>query len=97
MMIKRWASYLGMAIAMCLGSFTAHAAERIEYVVAASYSDGWHGVESVKHELTMMQWRQGSDTGASHIKSNLIALSNHFGLVGAVPMATPDWPAAVNV
>lgn len=96
-MIKRWASYLGMALAMCLGSFTAHAAERIEYIVAASYSGGWHGVESVKHDLTMAQWRTGSDTGASHVASNLIALSNRFGLVGAVPMAVPDWPAAVNL
>ena len=96
-MIKRCLSFICLGLIACLGSFATQASERAEYVVAKAISYQSFGVAQAKHELTMTQWRQGSDTGSSHIKSNLIALSNHFGMTGAVPMATPDWPAAVNV
>ena len=91
MMIKRFASYLCMAVAMCMGSFAAHASERIEYIVAASYDIGSYGVESVKHELTLSQWRQEGQAGSDTPASNLIALSNHFGMTSAAPFGVPDW------
>jgi hypothetical protein len=91
MMIKRFASYLCLALAACVGSFAAHAADRIEYIVAATYDIGLHGAASVKHELTLSQWRQGSQPGSDTPASNLIALSNHFGLSSAVPFGVPDW------
>lgn len=90
MMIKRFASYLCLAMAACF-SFSALAVERIEYVVAASYDFGSYGVESVKHELTLSQWRQESQAGSESVASNLIALSNHFGLTSAAPFGVPDW------
>lgn len=99
MMIKRCLSFIGLALAMCLGSFAAHAGERVEYLASYAFGMGDQksfSAQSVKHELTMAQWRTCSYAGASHMKSNLIALSNHFGLTGAVPMAVPDWPAAIN-
>jgi hypothetical protein len=100
MMIKRCLSFIGFALATCLGSLSSYASERVGfgesiYRVVAYVQP--YGGEHTKHELTLAQWRSGSDTGSSHIKSNLIALSNHFGLIGAVPMAVPDWPAAINL
>jgi hypothetical protein len=98
MMIKRCLSFIGLALAMCLGSFGAYAAERVDHVASFVLGDSQSfAAQSVKHDLTLAQWRTGSDTGSSHIKSNLIALSNHFGMTSAVPMATPDWPATINV
>jgi len=91
MMIKRFASYLGMALAMCLGSFTAQAAERIEYIVSATYDIGCYGAESVTHALTLSQWRTESQPGNTAVASNLIALSNHFGMTSAAPVGVPDW------
>jgi hypothetical protein len=98
MMLKRCLSFIGLALAMCFGSFSAYAGDRVEYVVGFVLGNQESfAAQSVKHELTMAQWRAGSGAGPGHIKSNLIALSNHFGMTGAVPMATPDWPAAINV
>ena len=91
MMIKRFASYLGMALAMCFIPFSAHAEDRIEYIVAATCDIGCYGAEGVKHELTLSQWRQESQTGNESVASNLIALSNHFGLASAAPFGVPDW------
>ena len=99
-MIKRCLSFICLSLAMCFGSFAAHAGERVGFGESISRAVAYvqpYGGEHAKHELTMTQWRQGSDTGSSHIKSNMIALSNHFGMTGAVPMATPDWPSAINV
>lgn len=97
-MIKRFIGYLGMALAVCLGSFTAHAEERISYVTAAAFGvGGSYHAESVKHELTLSQWRTGSQTGEPVIGSNLIALSNHFGLASAAPFGVPDWDLSATV
>lgn len=89
MMIKRFASYLCMAVAMCF-SFSAMAVERIEYAYAATYDIGQYGAKLTKHELTLSQWRQGSQSGNDTLASNLIALSNHFGLSSAAPLADAD-------
>lgn len=98
MMIKRCMSFIGLGLAMCMGSL-AHGSESVGFVesiyCAVAYVQPYGG-ENAKHELTMAQWRTGSDASDKHIKSNMIALSNHFGLIGAAPMAVPDWPAAIN-
>jgi hypothetical protein len=92
MMIKRFATYLGMALAMCFWSFSAHAAERIAYFTASTFEVvGSHASESVKHELTLAQWRTGSQPSSECVASNLIALSNHYGLASAAPFGVPDW------
>lgn len=98
MMIKRCFSFIGLALAMCLGSFGAYAAERVDRVASFVLGDSQSfAAQSVKHDLTLTQWRSGGDSGSEPVKSNLIALSNHFGMTGAAPMAVPDWPAAINV
>lgn len=89
MMIKRFASYLCMAVAMCF-SFSAFAVERIEYATAAAYDVGQYGAKLTKHELTLSQWRHGSESGSDAPASNLIALSNHFGMASAVPFGDTD-------
>lgn len=94
MMIRRCMVYLGMALAMCLGSFTAQAAERFEYATAQVFGDSY-AVASVVHKLTLSQWRTGSEASNTLIASNLIALSNHFGLASAAPFSVPDWDLAV--
>lgn len=90
MMIKRFASYLCLALAACF-SFSAMAVERIEYAYAATYDIGQYGAKLTKHELTLSQWRQGSQSGSDTPASNLIALSNHFGLSSAAPFGVSDW------
>lgn len=94
MMIKRCMVYLGMALAMCLGSFAAQAAERVEYA-AATVFDQSYAVQSVVHQLTMAQWRTGSEPSNTLIAYNLIAISNHYGLASAAPFGVPDWDLAV--
>lgn len=92
MMIKRCLIYLGMAFAICLGSLTAHAEDRVVYLTSLTFGDGGsYSAQSVKHELTLSQWRTGSQTGTESVASNLIALSNHFGLESAAPFGVPDW------
>lgn len=92
MMIKRFASYIFMAFAMCIGSFAAHAEDRIAYVVSTGFGIvGSHAEDSAKHELTLSQWRTGSQPTNESIASNLIALSNHFGLASSAPFSVPDW------
>lgn len=98
MIMKRCLSFIGLALTMCLGSFGAYAAERVDNVASFVLGDSRSfAAQSVKHDLTLAQWRTGSGVGPGHIKSNLIALSNHFGMTSAVPIATPDWPAAISV
>ena len=90
MMIKRFASYLCLALAACF-SFSAMAVERMEYAYAATCDIGQYGAKLTKHELTLSQWRQGSKSGSDTPASNLIALSNHFGMTSAAPFGVPDW------
>lgn len=90
MMIKSFASYLCLALAACF-SFSAMAAERVEYAYAATYDVGQYGAELTKHDLTISQWRQGGEPSSAATDSNLIALSNHFGLSSAAPFGVLDW------
>lgn len=88
MIIKRFMSYLGCALAACLLSGAAMAVESVTYLArsavdSSSYST--YGAHTAKHELTLAQWRQGSQERVDSPASNLIALSNHFGMASAAP------------
>lgn len=97
MMIKRCLSYLGVALALCFGSFQAQAVERVTYLTAQSFAHvGSYAAEGVKHELTLSQWRAESQSGKAAVAANLIALSNHFGLASAAPFGVPDWDASAQ-
>jgi hypothetical protein len=93
-MIKRCLSFIGLALAMCFASFGAYAYERVGFgesiCRAVAYAQPYGG-EHIKHELTLTQWRTGSGEEESPVASNLIALSNHFGLTSAAPFGVPDW------
>lgn len=97
MMIKRCLSYFGLALAFLIAPFSAQASERVVYALA-SVADFIqpYGAESAKHEATMASWRQGSQDEHDGLASNLIALSNHFGLASAAPFGVPDWDASTT-
>lgn len=98
MMIKRCLRYLGLALAGCLLSFTTQAEERIAYVTAMTFGEtGSPHAESVKLTLALSQWRTGSEPSDTPIASNLIALSNHYGLTGAASFSVPDWDGSAAV
>lgn len=96
MLIKRCMGYLAMCLAMCLGAFTAHAVERVEYATA-TVLDQSYAVQNVVHQLTLAQWRTGSGPSNTLIASNLIAVSNHYGLANAAPFSVPDWDLAYTI
>ena len=84
MMVKRWMSFVFVALSMCMGSFAAQA-------VALDQS---YAVQSAVHGLTMAQWRTSNESLNTPIASNLIAMSNHFGMTEAAPFSVPDWDLA---
>lgn len=85
MMTKRFISYLVMALAMCLGSFTAHAVEQVSYMTAHINDGSSYSARLIVHDMTLSQWRQASQSGTELPVSNLISLSNHFGMARAAP------------
>jgi hypothetical protein len=94
MMIKRCLSFIGLALALCCASFGAYASELVGFgesiYRAVAYVQPYGG-EHVKHELTLAEWRTESQPGNTAVASNLIALSNHFGMARAAPFGVPDW------
>lgn len=96
MMIKRCMVYLGMALAMCLGSFAVQLCAWLGLATATVF-DQSYAVQSVKHELTLAQWRTGSEPSNTLIASNLIAISNHYGLTSAAPFGVPDWDMVTTI
>lgn len=93
MMIKRCLSFLGLALAMCFTSLGAYASERVGFGESIHRAMAYvqpYGGEHAKHELTMAEWRHGSHDEHDDLASNLIALSNHFGLIGAAPFGAAD-------
>lgn len=99
--MRRLTYYMGFVVAAFLSCLSLSAfAEPISNAYSAcriAFSDSEpQGTAMQRLELTLAMWRTGSDTGSIAVKSNLIALSNHFGMTGAVPSATPDWPGAIS-
>jgi hypothetical protein len=93
MMVKRWMSFVFVALSMCLGSFAAQAVEPVLYAQAVAL-DQSYAVQSAVHGLTMAQWRTSNESLNTPIASNLIAMSNHFGMAEAAPFSVPDWDLA---
>lgn len=87
MIIKRFMSYLGWALAACLFSGSALAVEKVTYLARTAADCSPYGAQSAKHDLTLAQWRQGNQEQPESPASNLIALSNHFGMAGAAPFS----------
>lgn len=85
MIIKRFMSYLGCALAACLFSGAALAVESVTYLARTAADCSPYGAQAAKHDLTLKQWRQGSHERVDSPASNLIALSNHFGMASAAP------------
>jgi hypothetical protein len=84
-MMKRLSSYLGFAFAACLAVFSLSAfAEPVAYAYrAAATLAELPGVGLKRLELTLAEWRTGSQSGDSDLKSNLRASSNHFVMISA--------------
>lgn len=97
MIIKRFMSYLGCALAACLFSGAALAVESITYMARTAADCGAYGAHAAKHDLTLAQWRQGSQERAeTQAASNLISLSNHFGMASAAPFGD-EMPDTITV
>ena|SRR3990167_7478640 len=96
-MIKRWASYLALAMCACFVSFPASAVERTVSYLAQTFDHvgEFHGAAMTRLELGLASWRTGSENTAD-LKSNLRAESNHFVQVSAAPVGVPDWDLRVN-
>ena len=91
MKISRFLSICGLALAGCFGSMVAYAGPVVEYAYASTIGfDQSYSACAVKHELTLAQWRSGSEPADEMAGSNLIALSNHFGMAGAFPFGLAD-------
>lgn len=91
MKISRSLSICGLALAGCFGSMVAYAGSGIEYTYAYTIGfDQSYSACAVKHELTLAQWRSGSEPADETAGSNLIALSNHFGMASASPVSVAD-------
>lgn len=97
MMIKRCFASWGLSLALMLGSFSAHAVERATELAALTFGiGGLYGEQAVRHKLVLGQWQAEAQTGDESVASNLIALSNHFGLAGAAPFGVPDWELSAS-
>ena len=89
MMIKRFLSYAALAICACFGP-SVFATERPTVYLAATFNDigDLFATSAARLELTLAQWREGSEATDSTISSNLRASSNHFVMTSAKP--APD-------
>jgi hypothetical protein len=79
MMIKRFLCYAALAICACFGP-SVYAMERpVSYLVSSmDRMSDMHLAATARLELTLAQWREGSEATDSTISSNLRASSNHF-------------------
>jgi hypothetical protein len=84
-MIKRLTMYLGLAFAACMACFSvtamAEPLRAVSYHLAVMTEP--QGVAMQRLELTLAQWRTGSESGSEDLKSNLRASSNHFVMTSA--------------
>ena len=85
--MKRWTMYLGFALAACLSCFSigaiAEPIRMVERYLTAMVEP--QGVAMQRLELTLAQWRTGSESGGEDLKSNLRASSNHFVMTSTKP------------
>ncbi|MGY2258152.1 hypothetical protein [Pseudomonas sp. SDO55104_S430] len=98
MILKRFATYVALALCACFGSSFASAMERpIQYLVSSFEQIGeLQSSAMTRMELTLASWRTGVGAGDQAQKSNMRAESNHFVMVSAAPAGVPDWDAATT-
>ena len=86
MMIKRFLCYAALAICACFGP-SVFAMERPVSYLAASLDRmaDTYLTATARLELTLAQWREGSEASDSAISSNLRASSNHFVMASVKP------------
>ncbi|WP_416425607.1 hypothetical protein RAM80_07570 [Pseudomonas sp. App30] len=90
-MMMRYLKYCALALCACFG-VSAYAdglrVERPAFTVArvlASIGD-FYNASAARLELTLAQWRTGSESTDEALKSNLRASSNHFVMASAKPL-----------
>jgi hypothetical protein len=82
-MMKHYLKYVVLTLCACLGS-TAFAGpldfERQALTMVHVITDvgDLYGAQATRLDLTLAQWRTGSESTSEAMKSNLIASSNHF-------------------
>lgn len=92
-MMMRYLKYCALALCACFGS-SAFAGvltvARPAWSVARTlaYVGDLYGASAARLDLTLAQWRTGSESTGEGLKSNLRASSNHFVMTSAKPM--PD-------
>lgn len=86
MKMNRFLTYAALALCACFGS-TVFAAERpVTYLVSAfECASDLYSVSATRLELTLAQWRTGSEGTDKALSSNLRASSNHFVMASAKP------------
>lgn len=93
---------IGLVLAACLSCFTVPAMadtiesgfSQIRYMTAMSEPQG---VAMARMELTLAQWRTGSESSSTILKSSMRSESNHLVMVSVVPVGVPDWDSALAV
>jgi len=87
-MMMRYLKYCALALCACFGS-SAFAgvltSDRPAWSVARTlaYVGDLYGASAARLELTLAQWRTGSESTSEGLKSNLRASSNHFVMASA--------------
>ncbi|MDI3274869.1 hypothetical protein [Pseudomonas sp. AL03] len=83
--MKRFTSYLGLALVACLSCFSLQAfAEPVAYAYRSAVMLAEMPSVAVKRlELTLAMWRTGRQTADDSLGSNLRASSNHFVMASA--------------
>ena len=89
MMMKRFLTYAALAICACFGP-SVFAMERPVTYLATSFDriGDLHATSAARLELTLTQWRTGSEGTNEALSANLRASSNHFIMATVQPL--PD-------
>lgn len=88
-MMKRFLSYAALAICACFGPSVFAMERPTTYLVHAfECASDLHAVSATRLELTLAQWRTGSEGTDDALSSNLRASSNHFVMSTVQPL--PD-------
>lgn len=98
MIMKRFSTYVALALCMCFGSAYAGAADR-PFTYLASTLDSIGELQAsamTRMELTLAMWQSGDQTGSDSVKANMRSESNHFVMVSAVPVGVPDWDLSAS-
>lgn len=98
MQMKRFMSYVALALCACFGSSFASAMDRpVSYIVSSLVDIGeMHASALVRMDLTLADWRTGSESTTDSLTSNMRAESNHFVLTSVTPTGVPDWDATAQ-